>query len=63
MTTVPYVLCPACEQVTLTRPSRRGQEPCQRCGAPLPLPRTIVSLSRYRALADERPKQPEPLVA
>ena len=60
---MPYVSCPACEQVTLTRPSRRGHELCRRCGAPLPLKRTIVSLSRYRALADERPKQPEPLAA
>jgi hypothetical protein len=60
---VPYVSCPSCEQVTLTRVSRRGPELCVRCGEPLPLKRTVVPLSRYRALTDERPPEPEPVAA
>ena len=56
---MPYVSCPSCEQVTFSRPSRRGPDLCARCGAPLPLKRSIVSLSRYRALVDERPPEPE----
>jgi hypothetical protein len=60
---VPYVSCPSCEQVTFTRPSRRGPELCARCGEPLPLKRSVVPLLRYRALVDERPPEPEPIAA
>ncbi len=56
---MPYVSCPACENVTFTRPSR-DPELCVCCGAPLPLTRSVVSLSRYRALVDGRSPEPEP---
>jgi uncharacterized paraquat-inducible protein A len=56
---MPYVSCPSCEQVTLTRPSRLDAELCTRCGTPLPFTRTVIPLSRYRALVDERPEHPE----
>ena len=54
---MPYVSCPACENVTFTRPSR-DPELCVYCGAPLPLTRSVVSLSRYRALVDGRSREP-----
>jgi hypothetical protein len=60
---VPYVSCPACEQVTFTRLSRRGPELCARCGEPLPAKPSVVPLSRYRALVDERAQEPQPVAA
>jgi hypothetical protein len=52
---MPYVKCPSCEQVTFTRPTPRSPELCGRCGDPLPLVRSVVSLSRYRMLVDDEP--------
>jgi hypothetical protein len=60
---VPYVSCPACEQVSFTRLSRRGPELCTRCGEPLPAKPNVVTLSRYRALLDEPPHEPQPVAA
>jgi hypothetical protein len=57
---VPYVSCPACEQVTFSRPSCREPELCARCGSPLPFTRRVVSLSRYRALTEQASRDPEP---
>ena len=60
---MPYVSCPSCEQVTFTRPSRRDLELCARCGELFPIKRIVVPLSRYRALAEDRPRQPEAVAA
>ena len=60
---MPYVSCPSCEQVTFSRPSRRDLELCARCGEPFPIKRSVVPLSRLRALAEDRPLQPEPVPA
>ena len=60
---MPYVSCPACERVTFAQPGRHAPELCARCGEPLPLRRSIVPLSRYRALDDERPRAPERIAA
>ena len=60
---MPLVSCPSCEQVTFSRPSRRDLELCAHCGEPFPSKRSVVSLSRYRALAEDRPPQPEPVAA
>jgi hypothetical protein len=60
---VPYVSCPACEHVTFTRLSRRGPELCARCGAPLPVTPSVVTLSRYRALDGEPAREPQPIAA
>jgi hypothetical protein len=60
---VPYVSCPACEQVTFAHPSHRDPALCARCGAPLPVTRSVVPLLRYRALFDEPPRAAEPAAA
>jgi hypothetical protein len=58
---VPYVKCPACEQVGYIAAARRTHELCRHCGDLLPLRRTIVPISLHR---DDQPEPvPQPAAA
>jgi hypothetical protein len=47
---VPYVICPSCHKIGHAAASRVGPNLCPRCGALLPLRRTVVPVSQYLRL-------------
>ena len=45
---MPYVTCPSCHKIGYTPPTRGAHDLCPRCGAPLPMRRSVVPVSRLR---------------
>lgn len=55
---MPYVTCPSCHKVGYTPPTRRAHHLCPRCGAALPIRRTVVPISRLRQGSAEVRREP-----
>jgi hypothetical protein len=55
---MPYVTCPSCHKIGYTPPTRHAPDLCSRCGAVLPLRRSVVPISRVRQGGVEPQREP-----
>lgn len=55
---MPYVTCPSCHKVGYTPLTRGAHHLCPRCGATLPMRRSVVPISRLREGRVEDRREP-----
>lgn len=55
---MPYVTCPSCNKIGYTPPTRGTEHLCARCGAALPMRRSVVPISRLREAGVEVRREP-----